>query len=196
MLARYGSCALGARLAAIGAWPAAARTSRTRSTVVDLRVLAVETEPSEIILDVDLSDPTDARRQSGQQPARHRDAAHRSIPPAGGRSVTYTIVGCPNNPYAPAPPAGMGGGAFPSGGARTTVGSALATRPARTPGRWSPGPIAGRCQRRRRQPSPDQLTAAFMADLFPDQFGNLHGGFDLGEPLVLADHGRRRRRAR
>ena len=31
----------------------------------------------------------------------------------------------------------------------------------------------------------DQLTAAFMADIFPDQFGNLHGGFDLGMPLTL-----------
>ena len=35
------------------------------------------------------------------------------------------------------------------------------------------------------QPTAEQLRAAFMADLFPDQFGNIHGGFDLGMPFVL-----------
>ena len=39
------------------------------------------------------------------------------------------------------------------------------------------------------QPTADQLKAAFIADLFPDQYGNLHGGFDLGEPLVARASG-------
>ena len=35
------------------------------------------------------------------------------------------------------------------------------------------------------QPTIEQLAAAFMADIFPDQYGNMHGGFDLGMPLTL-----------
>jgi hypothetical protein len=35
------------------------------------------------------------------------------------------------------------------------------------------------------QPTADMLKAAFMSDIFPDQYGHLHGGFDLGEPFVL-----------
>src|SRR5262249_3214925 len=35
------------------------------------------------------------------------------------------------------------------------------------------------------QPTIDELTVAFMTDVFPDQYGNLHGGFDLGMPLTL-----------
>ena len=35
------------------------------------------------------------------------------------------------------------------------------------------------------QPTAEQLRSAFMADLFPDQYGNIHGGFDLGMPFTL-----------
>jgi hypothetical protein len=99
--------------------------------------------------------------------------------------VTYTISACPNDPFAPAPPGGgMGGGMFPSGGARTTVGSALCDENSPTTWPLTPGPVpAGMSVTL--QPTVDQLTLAFMTDVFPDQFGNLHGGFDLGMPLTL-----------
>ena len=35
------------------------------------------------------------------------------------------------------------------------------------------------------QPTINQLAVAFMTDIFPDQYGNVHGGFDLGMPLTL-----------
>jgi hypothetical protein len=35
------------------------------------------------------------------------------------------------------------------------------------------------------QPQIAQLAIAFMTDIFPDQYGNVHGGFDLGMPLTL-----------
>ena len=107
-------------------------------------------------------------------------------PSGNGRAVTYTISACPNDPFAPAPPGGgQGGGAFPSGGARTTVGSALCDED--SPTTWLLDARAGRRRRRASTCSRpiDQLTAAFMKDIFPDQYGNLHGGFDLGMPLTL-----------
>ena len=63
----------------------------------------------------------------------------------------YTINACPNNPFAAAPQGGgQGGGAFPSGGARTTVGSALCDE--NSPTTWSltpdgpcPASAASRC---------------------------------------------------
>jgi hypothetical protein len=107
-------------------------------------------------------------------------------PLGGGRPVTYTISACPNNPFAAAPQGGgQGGGAFPSGGARTTVGSALCDE--NSPTTWPLTPEGPVPAERSTQVflGIDQLTAAFMADIFPDQFGNLHGGFDLGMPLTL-----------
>jgi hypothetical protein len=153
------------------------------TTVVDLRVLAVETEPSEIILSVDLSDPLNPIVDPASNPPI--TVTPLILDPAGGgRSVTYSIIGCPNDPFAPAPPGPAGGGAFPAGGARTTVGSQLCDES--SPNTWTlaPGPIDA-AESTVVQPTADMLKAAFMTDLFPDQFGHLHGGFDLGEPFVL-----------
>ena len=158
------------------------------SMVVDLRILAVDVEPSEVILDADLSDP------SMPVVANNPPITVTPLiidPAGGGRTITYTVSACPNNPFAPAPPgSGMGAGAFPSGGARTTVGSALCDESSPTTWVLTSGPVTVD------PTSPtgtsvtvsvtvEQLTAAFMTDVFPDQFGNLHGGFDLGEPLTL-----------
>jgi len=154
------------------------------TTVVDLRVLAVQTEPSEIILDADLSNPA----MPVVDPANNPGVTVTPLiadPLGDGRPVTYTISACPNNPFAAAPQGGgQGGGAFPSGGARTTVGSALCDDSSATTWRLTEGAVPAE---RGIQVflGIDQLTAAFMADIFPDQFGNLHGGFDLGMPLTL-----------
>jgi hypothetical protein len=172
---------------ALAAAAGACTSFQNPTTVVDLRVLAVETEPSEIILDVDLSDPT----MPVVNPASNPPVNVKPLivdPAGGGRAVTYTILACPNDPFAAAPPGGMGGGAFPSGGARTTVGSALCDE--QSPNTWTltSGPVdyaATADTGVTVQPTADQLKAAFTADIFPDQYGNLHGGFDLGEPLVL-----------
>ena len=165
--------------------PAFACTSfQDPTTVVDLRVLAVNTEPSEIILDVDLTDPTMPVVNPASNPPV---VVTPLIVDPAGRPITYTMLACPNDPFASAPPGpGMGGGAFPSGGARTTVGSALCDP--QSPNTWTLSttpiqtPLGDGVQI---QPSADQLKAAFTADIFPDQYGNLHGGFDLGEPFVL-----------
>jgi hypothetical protein len=170
-------------LASALVWVTGCTNFQDPSTVVDLRVLAVATEPPEIILDVDLSDPT----MPVVNPASNPPVTVTPLiidPAGGGRPVTYTILGCPNNPFGASPPAGMGGGGFPSGGARTTVGSALCDES--SPNTWAlvdtPVPAGTSATV---QLSPEQLAAAFRADLFPDQYGNLHGGFDLGEPLTL-----------
>jgi hypothetical protein len=178
-------------LAALGA---ACTSFEDVSTVIDLRVLGVETEPSEIILSItglpaDPAAPIDPAAL-GIDPA--------SIPPvrltplivdppaaAEGRAVTFDLAACPNDPYGAAPPAGGGGGGpDPSGGARSSVGST--TCRAGAPTTWTLGtgldpaqpvpPI---------QLTPDQLLAAFKADVYLDQFGQVHGGFDLGMPLNL-----------
>ena len=154
------------------------------TTVVDLRMLAVQTEPSEIILDADLSNPAMPVVDPANNPGV--TVTPLIVDPLGdGRPVTYTISACPNNPFAAAPQGGgQGGGAFPSGGARTTVGSALCDENSPTTWLLTEGPVPAE---RGIQVflGIDQLTAAFMADIFPDQFGNLHGGFDLGMPLTL-----------
>jgi hypothetical protein len=149
------------------------------STVIDLRVLAIQTDPSEIILDRD--------DRSTNVPVRMTPLI---IDPAGGgRPITYTVLACPNDPFAAAPPGpGGGGGAFPSGGARTTVGSAPCDETSDNTWSLTPEPITFDPA----APTPftialtdNQLIAAFMADVFPDQYGNLHGGFDLGEPVRI-----------
>jgi hypothetical protein len=173
-------------LAACGA--AACTNFADPTTVVDLRMLACKVEPSEIILDADISNP--AMPTVGNNPPV--TVTPLILDPAGGgRPVTYTISACPNNPFAPAPPAGgMGGDAFPSGGARTTVGSALCDENSPTTWVLTSGPVAVDTSGNGGmsvsvQPTVDMLTAAFMTDIFPDQYGNLHGGFDLGLPLTL-----------
>jgi hypothetical protein len=154
------------------------------TTVVDLRVLAVQVEPSEIILDADLSNPASPVVDPANNPPV-RVTPLIADPAGAGRSLTYTISACPNDPFAAAPPSGgQGGGAFPSGGARTTVGSALCDENSPTTWVLTSGAVdAGTPVDV--HPTIDQLTIAFMTDIFPDQFGNLHGGFDLGMPLTL-----------
>jgi hypothetical protein len=160
------------------------------TTVVDLRMLAVRVEPSEIILDADLSNPA----MPVVDPANNPMVTVTPLivdPVGGGRELAYTITACPNNPFAAAPQGGgQGGGAFPSGGARTTVGSALCDPSG--PNTWmmasgtvAPGATVAVEPQAMVHPSIDELTVAFMTDIFPDQFGNLHGGFDLGMPLTL-----------
>jgi hypothetical protein len=154
------------------------------TTVIDLRMLAVEVQPSEIILDADLSNPS----MPVVDPANNPPVMVTPLivdPRGNGRDVTYTISACPNDPFAPAPPGGgQGGGAFPSGGARTTVGSALCDEDSPTTWVLTPNPVNSR-DPFQVQPTVDQLTLAFMKDIFPDQYGNPHGGFDLGMPLTL-----------
>jgi len=154
------------------------------TTVVDLRMLAAEVEPSEIVLDADLSDPS----MPVVDPANNPPVMVTPLivdPKGNGRLVTYTISACPNDPFAPAPPGGgQGGGAFPSGGARTTVGSALCDENSPTTWLLTPHPITNG-DGFAVQPTVDELTVAFTKDIFPDQYGNLHGGFDLGMPLTL-----------
>jgi hypothetical protein len=172
-----------ATLAATLALAAGCTSFQDPTTVVDLRVLAVQTEPSEVILEVDLSDPT----APVVDPASNPPVTVTPLivdPAGGGRPVTYTVLGCPNDPNAASPPGGMGGGMFPSGGGRTTVGSALCD-PA-SPNTWTfVGTPTAAGASVTVQPTSDQLAAAFRSDLFPDQYGNIHGGFDLGEPFVL-----------
>jgi hypothetical protein len=154
------------------------------TTVIDLRVLAVKTEPSEIILDVDLTDPTNPI----VNPASNLPVTVTPlIVNASGEitDATFTIIGCPNNPFAAAPPMGGGGGGgmgFPSGGARTTVGSAPCDRQGANTAELQLDPVTGSVDV---HPTEAALKAAFLADIFPDQYRNLHGGFDLGEPYVL-----------
>lgn len=153
------------------------------TTVVDLRILAVKVEPSEIILDADVSDPSNPTVDPANNPMVTVTPLI-ADPRGDGRPVTYAINACPNNPFAPAPPGGgQGGGAFPSGGARTTVGSALCDASSLTT--WTlMGPTDARTSTMV-QPTPDMLKDAFLHDVFPDQYGGVHGGFDLGMPLTL-----------
>jgi hypothetical protein len=175
-------------LAACAGVAAACTNFADPTTVVDLRILGVRAEPSEIILDANLSDPS-MPTVANNPPLVVTPLI--ADPAGGGRPVSYTISACPNNPFAPAPPGGgQGGGAFPSGGARTTVGSALCDE--NSPNTWllTPAPVTVDLTNPMGtpvtlQPTVDMLAAAFMTDVFPDQYGNLHGGFDLGMPLTL-----------
>jgi hypothetical protein len=163
--------------------PAAACTNFEEvSNVKDLRVLAVKTDPSEVILRFD---PTTLSIDPASIPAIHVTPLLVD-PPAEieGRTVTWSLAACPNNPYGAAPPAGMGGGApDPSGGARTTVGSTLCAPDA--PNTWplGAGVVAGGGLDVTFTPA--QLIAAFMADIYVDQNLQPHGGFDLGMPMNL-----------
>jgi hypothetical protein len=143
------------------------------TTVVDLRVLAVRTEPSEIILD-----DTD--------PATNLPILVTPLiadPPVDIGQVTWTLVACPNNPYGAAPPA-TGQNMLAGGGARSTVGSNLCPEGGATTWPLITDPV------RADMPqtimfTADQLKAAAMVDFYVDQFGNFHGGLDLGLPMNL-----------
>jgi hypothetical protein len=164
------------------------------STVTDLRVLAVQTDPSEVFLKV-TGLPTDPTMPLdplalGIDPASIPVIHVKPLladPPAAadGRAVSWTLSACPNNPYGAGPPGGMmGGGATnPGGGANTTVGSTLCDG-ARTMLSSIPGRFASDATADVQLASTD-LLAAFKADIYVDQFGQPHGGFDLGMPLNL-----------
>jgi len=171
-------------ISALAASLAACTNFADPTTVVDLRVLAVKAEPSEIILDADLTNLAMPVVDPANNPAI--EITPLIADPAGNmRAVKYTITACPNDPFAPAPPGGgQGGGAFPSGGARTTVGSALCDENSDTTWvLWDQPADNGTTVTV--QPTVPELTKAFMTDVFPDQYGNLHGGFDLGMPFTL-----------
>ncbi|MDB4980456.1 MAG: putative lipoprotein [Myxococcales bacterium] len=157
------------------------------STVVDLRVLAVETDPSEVILTVTglptdpavAVDPMALAIEPASIPTIHLTPLVVEPPSAAGRTLTYSLSACPNNPYGAAPPMNMGGGGpDPSGGARTTVGSTTCDG---APLAWAFGS----------NPTgifdvtltPEQLAYAFMHDIYLDQDLRFHGGFDLGLPI-------------
>jgi hypothetical protein len=176
------ACALGA---------SACTNFQDVSTVVDLRVLAVRADPPDVLLKVtglptNPSMPLDPN-VLGIDPA--------SIPPikltpllvdppadAAGRAVTWQLSACPNDPYGASPPGSvMGGTMDPGGGANNTVGSTLCddaiVRLSPIPGIFANGDSADV------QLSAADLVTSFKTDVYIDQYGNPHGGFDLGMPL-------------
>jgi hypothetical protein len=153
------------------------------TTVVDLRVLAVATEPSEVILQV-TRDPADPKWFVAD-PASNPSIAVTPLladPPVGLGTVTWTLDACPNNAYGAAPPGNLGG-AMLGGGARSTVGSNLCG-PDRPLWHLVTDPVPAGVSRAVSF-TDDQLTAAAMTDFYLDQFGNPHGGLDLGLPMNL-----------
>jgi hypothetical protein len=165
------------------------------TTVVDLRTLAAKTDPSEVFLKVNGLPATVPSTPAGLAALSAVTIDPASIPPlaltpllpdpaAAGRAVTWSLVACPNNPYGAAPPGGGGmGAADPSGGAYTTVGSTLCPDGATTT--WSLAQDVAAGATFDVTLTPDQLLAAFAKDIFVDQHGNVHGGFDLGLPINL-----------
>jgi hypothetical protein len=155
------------------------------STVTDLRVLAVSTEPAEVILTI--RSPEEAAAASIPDITLTPLVAD---PAGGGRPLTLTVTACANDPSAPSPPSnGDDPTGFPAGGARTTVGSALCDGAATElpiaadvaltgqPGSPAPSVVA-------RLPAA-WIADAFMRDVFPYAGGKIHGGFDLGMPVVF-----------
>jgi hypothetical protein len=180
---------------ALGAGAAACTTFPDVSAVVDLRVLAVEADPPDVFLKItglpaDPTQPIDPRAlgiDPASIPTIHLTPLLVEPPDAAaaGRQVTYALSACPNNPYGAAPPGSvMGGGMDPGGGANNTVGSTLCDD-ARV--RLSPIPptldLFANGATADVQLSPDDLLTAFKSDVYLDQYGHPHGGFDLGMPL-------------
>jgi hypothetical protein len=150
------------------------------SSILDLRVLSVRTEPSEIILDD--TDP------STNPPIAVLPLLPDGTP--GHGPVTWTLAACPNNPYGAAPPGGDVGGGMLGGGARTTVGSNLCDPASPTTWQLITDPVTADTEQTidtapTIQFTADQLAAAAAADVYVDQFGNPHGGLDLGLPMNL-----------
>jgi hypothetical protein len=179
---------------ALGALGASACTNFPDvSTVTDLRVLAVTTDPPDMFLTVtglpaDRSVPPDISAlgiDQGSIQVIHVTPLLADPPAAAdGRAVTWTLSACPNDPYGASPPNSVMGGAMdPGGGANNTVGSTLCDD-ARVilppiPGTYAKGDTADV------QLTSDELLTAFKTDVYFDQFGHPHGGFDLGMPLNL-----------
>jgi hypothetical protein len=162
------------------------------STVVDLRVLAVEADPPDQFLTV-TGLPTDPTKpfdfgaigidQTSIKPIHLEPLL--VAPPDAGRAITWSLSACPNNPLGAAPPGSvMGGGMDPGGGANNTVGSTLCDD-ARVRFFPTPGQFAADDGSVEVQLTSDMLLTAFAMDIYKDQYGNYHGGFDLGMPLNL-----------
>lgn len=147
------------------------------STVMDLRLLSVRAEPSEIIV----TDPDAPPAQIKLWPLLADSSGEVS-------DATFSIVGCPNLPFGPAPPADpMATGGFPAGGVRGTLSSSLCPSDPASPHVWPLGSSADRQADGSVSISlsAEQITDALKNDVFRDQFGNIHGGFDLGLPINL-----------
>jgi len=155
----------------------ACTTFDDQSTVLDLRVLAMQTEPSEIIID----DPAAPIPSISVRPLLADHDGDVS-------DATFQIIGCPNQAFGAAPPSDpMASGGFPAGGPRGTLSSTLCPVDPASPHRWV---LASSDQLRDDKSvavnlSADQLQDALMSDVFRDQFGNTHDGFDLGLPINL-----------
>jgi hypothetical protein len=160
------------------------------STVVDLRVLAVAADPPEVFLKVTglPTDPTIPPNplalgiDPASIPTIHLTPLLVQPPDSGLGPITWSLSACANNPLGAAPPGSvMGGGMDPGGGANNTVGSTLCDDAFLqffpTPGQFAAGDTADV------QLTPDILLSAFKMDVYRDQYGNFHGGFDLGMPL-------------
>jgi hypothetical protein len=150
------------------------------STVVDLRVLAISATPSEVILNA-----TNPSELAGQPIPEIRLLPLIVDPRGGGRPVLVTVSVCANDPLAPSPPNNGGDvTGYPSGGARTTVGSALCDGAptelsiASNVDLGATGDIAARLD-------PSWVADAFTRDTFLGVDGQAHGGFDLGMPVVF-----------
>jgi hypothetical protein len=156
------------------------------STVVDLRVLAVNADPPDVFLNVtglptDPSMPIDPHALGIDPPSIPIQVKPLLVDPTA-QAVRWSLSVCPNNPYGQAPPGSvMGGMMDPGGGANNTVGSTLCDDASvhLTPilDLFSNGDAATA------QISANDLLTAFKADVFLDQVGHVHGGFDLGMPL-------------
>jgi hypothetical protein len=161
------------------------------TTVVDLRVLAVTTDPPDVFLAVtglptDPSAPVDPLAL-GVDPASIpmiRVAPLVVDPRRAAGAITWDLDACPNNPYGTTPPASVmgGGGPDPGGGANNTVGSTLCDGAQK---RWTLATGLAADAAADVALTSDQLIEAFKSDVYLDQFGQPHGGFDLGMPLTL-----------
>jgi hypothetical protein len=162
------------------------------STVVDLRVLAVQADPPDMFLRI-TGLPTDSSMAPDPTKLGIDPTSILTIhltpllvdPPAAaaGRAITWSLSACPNDPFGAAPPGSvMGGEMDPGGGANNTVGSTLCddarVRLSPIPGQFDNDGLGHDVQL-----SPDDLLTAFKNDVYRDQYGNFHGGFDLGMPL-------------
>ena len=149
------------------------------STVKDLRVLAVAAEPSEIILNItSATDPTSVIIPPIALTPLIVD------PRGGGRPVEVTVSACANDPGAQPPPNNGGDPGYPSGGARTTIGSALCDG-APTATSIAAGVDLGTNPSITAQLDPTWIASAFARDRFIGPDGAVHGGFDLGMPVVF-----------
>jgi hypothetical protein len=184
---------LSSRPALIGALVVASTACTTfpdASNVVDLRVLGVQTDPSDVFLGVtglptDSSMPVDPLAL-GIDPTSILTihVTPLIVDPTGGGVITWDLSACPNNPYGPTPPGSVmgGGGTDPGGGANNTVGSTLCDD---APVRWALAQGLATDAPADVPLTSDELLTSFKHDVYFDQFGQPHGGFDLGMPLNL-----------